>query len=49
MMTQFSNLQCGASKIAKLVYKYNNIGFMRVTTIVTWGDKPTYNVLGGPA
>ena len=36
-------LQCEAPKIAKLVYKSNNYGFMVLITIVTGAYKPTYN------
>ena len=38
-------LQCGAPKIAKLVYNYTKLGFMVIITL-RWAHKPTYNVWG---
>ena len=40
---ELNMVQCGAPKIAKLVYKSRiSIGFMVLISIVRWGYKPTY-------
>ena len=40
---ELNMVQCGAPKIAKLVYKCRiSIGFMVLISIVRWGYKPTY-------
>jgi len=44
---QIPSLQCEAPKIAKLVYKLQQLWFMVLTTIVTGAYKPT-NMTGGP-